>query len=58
MSHTSLGLLLGDTGRMNEAEQHFDRALSIQTQLAADFPTRPPTSARSWPRAIITEAFC
>ncbi|MFO0927121.1 MAG: tetratricopeptide repeat protein [Gemmataceae bacterium] len=40
-SHHNRGLLLKDTGRMNEAEQHFDRALSIQTQLAADFLTRP-----------------
>src|SRR5262249_61434171 len=33
--------LLGDMGRLKEAEADFDQALSIHKQLAADFPTRP-----------------
>src|SRR5262249_48328262 len=33
--------LLGDTGRPKQAEKAYDQALSIQKQLAADFPNQP-----------------
>jgi len=39
--HNSRGSLLGEMGRLKEAEADFDQALSIHKQLAADFPTRP-----------------
>jgi tetratricopeptide (TPR) repeat protein len=39
-SHINWGNLLSDTGRLKEAEKDYDQALSIQRQLAADFPNQ------------------
>src|SRR5262249_10572085 len=41
MSHNTRGNLLSSTGRLREAEEDYVQALTIQKQLAADFPTRP-----------------
>ncbi|HMP04559.1 MAG TPA: tetratricopeptide repeat protein, partial [Gemmatales bacterium] len=40
-SHTNLGNLFKNTGRLREAEAAYADALALQKQLAADFPTRP-----------------
>jgi tetratricopeptide (TPR) repeat protein len=40
-SHNNRGILLGDTARLQEAEKDYDQALSIQKQLATDFPNQP-----------------
>jgi tetratricopeptide (TPR) repeat protein len=40
-SHNNRANLLRATGRLKEAEQDYDQALSIRKQLAADFPSRP-----------------
>jgi tetratricopeptide (TPR) repeat protein len=40
-SHNDWGILLRDTGRVKEAEQEYDQAVSIYRQLAADFPNKP-----------------
>jgi tetratricopeptide (TPR) repeat protein len=40
-SHTNLGLLLQNTGRLKEAEGEYRRALDLFQQLARDFPAVP-----------------
>src|SRR5262249_36883885 len=40
-SHHNRGRLLYMTGRLQEAEKDYDRALGIRRQLPADFPNRP-----------------
>src|SRR5262249_26882431 len=40
-SHNNRGNLLSITGRLNEAKMDYDAALSIQKNLATDFPDQP-----------------
>src|SRR5262249_10444916 len=40
-SHLNRGLLPTDTGRLKEAGEDSDQALSLYRHLAADFPSRP-----------------
>ena len=40
-SHNNLGNLLADLGKRQEAEEQYRKALTIQEQLAADFPAVP-----------------
>ena len=41
LSHNNLGNLLAGLGKRPEAEQQYRKALTIQEQLAADFPAVP-----------------
>jgi tetratricopeptide (TPR) repeat protein len=41
MSYNNLGVLLKDTGKLQEAETACTNALAIHKQLVADFPSRP-----------------
>jgi tetratricopeptide (TPR) repeat protein len=40
MSYNNWGTLLSDKGRLKEAENDWNEALSIRKQLAVDFPSR------------------
>src|SRR5262249_42406651 len=40
-SYNNRGILLSDTGRLQDAEKDYGQALSIQMQLATDFANRP-----------------
>ena len=39
--HNNRADLLRDSGRLKQAEQDYDQALTMLKQLAADFPSRP-----------------
>jgi tetratricopeptide (TPR) repeat protein len=41
MSHNGRGILLRSAGRLDEAEQYYNQALSLRKKLAAEFPNQP-----------------